>query len=206
MNSDSVPELDWVHLPPGVEPESLWDCLHDSYLIRSRSNLWERTVTLDFRSYHLQEHFELPEDWEFQFRFEQVAAVRVFTYQTPKHPEREAIEVSGRALTHEEDYRLSVEAHERDRLETASWSSFELALVDEDTSFDVLNAEYVQREDGALTLRLGGMLHGSNWHQLVIRAGNLTVLRSDRESFSLEELLTMGETYLEDFSRRRPEP
>lgn len=204
MSADAAPELDWVHLPPGVEPESLWACLHDSYLIRSRSNLWERTVTLDFRSYHLQAHFELPEDWEFQFRFEQVAAVRVFTYQSPTHPESEAIEASGRELTHEEHYRLATEANAHGRQETASWSSFELALADEDTSFDVLDAEYVRQEDATITLRLGGMLDSSDWHQLVIRAGNLTVLRNDQESFSLEELITMGEAYWEDFSRRRP--
>jgi len=206
MSSESPPELDWVHLPPRIEPESLWGCLHDSYLTRIQSELWQRTVTFQFRSYHLQKHFGLPEDWIFQFRFEQVESVRVLTYERPEHPDLAASDASGRELTQEEAYRCAVEANDRSRHVTTSWSCVELALAEEDSSFDVLEAEFVRYGEGPVALRLGGMLHSSDWHQLTIRAGGLTLSRGDRESFTLEELVAMGQAYWKHFSQRRSDP
>ncbi len=42
--------IDWLNLPKMTQAVSLWDCLHDAEIVSLRSNLLERTMSLDVKS------------------------------------------------------------------------------------------------------------------------------------------------------------
>src|SRR4051812_13476750 len=73
-------ELDWVHPPPSIEPQSMWNCLHDGELQSVHADTLERSLELAFEVSYLQEHHRLPDDLLFQFRFSGVRSVRATTF------------------------------------------------------------------------------------------------------------------------------
>src|SRR5687768_16664933 len=84
--SESRVEVDWVHLPAGVEPRSLWSCLHDTELTAASSDIWNRSLVLEFNVLHLLEHHRLPDDLRFRFCLSEVRAVRAAAFVYPEPP------------------------------------------------------------------------------------------------------------------------
>jgi len=60
-------KTDWVNLPSDIIPISLWDCLHDAELFKISSDLYDRSVTIEFGAYHILEYHDMPEDMKFIF-------------------------------------------------------------------------------------------------------------------------------------------
>ena len=195
MSDPSAANLDWVHLVSGVEPRSLWSCLHDAYLRSIQSDPLERSAVLEFETLHLQGWRGTPEDLRFRFLLTGVSSVRAATGVPWPGP---APDVTGKP--YEEQNRL-IEAYQAKwREESVSWREFEERLAT-GIRFEVLHAELAQHERTA-TLYLGGMLDDEAWHSLFLRAAQLSVSRSDGEPFSLDALIALGDDYWEAFSQR----
>ena len=69
-------ELDWTHLPHGVEAINLWSWLHDAMLEECESDPLARTLTLQIDSAHIREHRGLEEESRFVLMFRGVKSVR----------------------------------------------------------------------------------------------------------------------------------
>jgi hypothetical protein len=206
MADEGRAELDWIHLPQGVEPASLWDCLHDAALRAIRSDPWQRSVMLEFDVFYIREHHHLPDNCLFEFYFTDIRSVRAITYSYPDPPKLNGMSIPAPpaivGMRVEDKLRLKGEYVQKGRYETVTWGEFEKALAD--AEFEVHDAEIVQGEE-VVTLRLWGMLGGEDWHQLVLRASRLSVHRSDDVAFSLDDLIALGNAYWEAFSQRREE-
>jgi hypothetical protein len=201
--SENRVEIDWVHLPASVEPQSLWTCLHDAELTAVTSDLWNRTVVLEFDVLHLRKHHHLPEDLRFRCRLCDVRSVRAVAFAYPEPPLLNGLtlpappEVAGMSV--EEQLHLKGEYTARGRDESVSWGSFEAALAD--TRFEVLEAEFVQNSE-TVALHLEGRLDDEYWYRLFLQAGSLAVERSDGAACSLERFIALGDAYWEAFSSR----
>jgi hypothetical protein len=166
----------WAHLAAGVEAVSLWECLHDAYLVALRSDPAAAAVELELTSPHLREHFGLGSDWRFTLRFTGVGLVRA------------------------ERWAFVAEGLSAGRLESASWRELE-AAVGAECSLDVYDAELA--EQGGVALRLCGVLDSETYCALEIVAQALTASRNDGLPFSIEDLMVMGRAYWEAFAARR---
>jgi hypothetical protein len=194
MAGDRDERLDWAHLPHGVEPESLWSCLHDAKLRGTRSDLAGGTLVLVFESVHLREHLGLPDDWRFELHFAGVRSARATGWVRPEPPH-----LNG--LGSEEQSRLTNQHFQTGREESMTWSQFERML--DNAALDILDADLACGPN-VVAMRFGGMLDGDQWHQLIVQAGELSVRRSDDLPSSLDELQGLGEAYWTAFSQRQP--
>ena len=195
MSETDASNLDWVHLPPGVQPRSLWSCLHDAYVRSIRSDTLERSVHLEFETPHLQGWRGTPEDLRFCFLLSGVSSVRVATCVPWPGP---APDVTGKPYA--EQNRLIHAYQAKWREESVNWREFEERLST-GISLEVLHAELAQNESSA-TLYLGGRLDYDEWHSLYLRAAQISASRSDGEPFSLDALIALGDDYWEAFSER----
>lgn len=189
--------LDWVHLPAGVEPMSLWEPLHDGEIRALRSDLLERSVTLEIDVYHLRRSHDLGEDFRFLLRLGGVRSVRAT---------RHAFWPGGFTMPdgtpYEEQRRLVAEYHAKGREHSVDWATLETALEDPERFLDISHAELTAGA-GTVALRLQCMLDGDEWHDLYLYAESLEVAGSDGRALTLEEFLRLGHDYWEAFSRRR---
>ena len=65
--ADENSPCDWLNLPSASSALSLWDSLHDAYVVSIQSKLLERTVDLFCESEHLSEFHKLGEGFQFVF-------------------------------------------------------------------------------------------------------------------------------------------
>lgn len=177
-------KADWINLPPDVEADSLWPCLHDGELISCRSDKAGEKLTLEFNVKHLLKAGE--EDVRFLFNFGGVSSVRA-TLNT-REPKEEPTESDPYAW----------------REESISWDDFEKYMATD--PLDVSNADIVFADD-SVALHVEGMLNGDLFDsihcQAFIRGNSMTVSRSDSKEFSLEMLKQLGRDYWDNFGKGR---
>jgi len=196
MSEDSEQELDWIHMPPGSEVESLWDCLHDGELVSSHSDLINRAVSLEFIVHHLQE--EPDDNLRFFLHLKNVQSVRAnVTFRWPG----EFIVPEG--ASRDEELRMGKEYQAKWREESIGWLSFEGSLSTDPLL--ISDAEFA-RSNGMLALKISGSLDGERFNDLYcsifLRGTSISASRSDGEPFTLEQFIEMGRRYWEKYSQR----
>ena len=189
---------DWVHLPAGVQIESLWATLHDARLYFVGSDKMARTATLRF------EIFYLDDDVTVTFSLEEVTSLRVTRaavwpgkYERPEGTSRS------------EESRLVAEYQSKWREESVGWGEFEalpgISNIDasdhEKDYLDISNADLVQ-SGAEVTLHLQGHLQSADlWHELFLRGSSLHVISSDHSILSLEHLTELGQAWWDGFGK-----
>ncbi len=186
---------DWIHLPPGLEPRSLWVFLHDAVLHTIRSDTLERSAVLEFRIFYLREQPDQQEGLTIQIRLTDVTSVRAITFVHWPGPAPETL-----GKSYDEQTRLVSEYQAKGREETLSWSELENALMTAD--FGVLQAWLASSEEG-VTLHLEGVLDDEHWCAVFVRAGSLSISRNDGSGITLDELEELGAAYWQGFGKRR---
>ena len=196
IETNEIPEMDWVHLPTGCDVQSLWDCLHDGRLLSCNSDLLNRTACLEFDIAHLRAENEVV---RFLLHFDQVTSVRANVFVTLpgkfKVPD---------GATREQEHRLIAEYQVKWREESIGWSEFEDSL--ESDSLSVSDSS-LARTDGIAALKLNGHLEGEKFTDqfctIYIRCGDIRATRSDGQLFSLEQFLDLGHDYWGAFAERQ---
>ena len=186
---DDELQVDWTHLPNGVEEVSLWRCLHDGFLLACESDEETRNVRLTFRVKHLVEDDEVT----FFFYIKEVSSARASLVFRPRRPFEE------NSNTSPEERTLLVEKYQRKFQErSVAWSEFESFLPTD--NMDISDAGVAMKE-GAVTLRLEGFMDGENINDLYctifVRGVELSVSRSDQDTFSLSDFIALGNEYWE---------
>ena len=191
-------KLNWVHLPPGREPISLWDSLHDGELAGLRSDLFRRSLTVECRVWHLIEFHKLPERLSFMFDFSNVTSARVTRWA--RWP-GDVAELKG--LSHEEQTRIVAEYQAKWREESDSWQSFEDHITSGQIDAPDIDNAQLARDNKAVALRLDIDTDDQGFRVLTIAAESLTIRRSDGNLLSLEAFTQLGEDYWSAFASRR---
>lgn len=195
MSETNMPVLDWVHLPEGVESESLWECLHDAEILSCKSDLMARTVTLEFKIAHL---VEKGSDLTFLIHFEKVASTRSTIHIDWPGEFKIPME-----LPYAEKVLLNHEQYEMGREQSFGWEDFEESLSTDPLM--VSGAQFVL-SGGTSCFKVEGMLgwdkFDSQYCIVTIRCGMISASRSDGEAFSFHELKDLGRTYWEAFDNR----
>jgi hypothetical protein len=196
MEDEKQPIYDWVHLPIGIQEESLWECLHDAQLIRVASDRLEHAVELEFRVGYLSEFHKLPEELTFNLRLCGVQSVRVA--QSVPWPGEFSVP---QGTSRPEETRLIDEYQAKWREESVSWPEFEARLASSEDVAEVMDAACLQIEPGQFALRLL-LCIDPNYPTLFLRSESAEVARSDGQPTSLAEFLKLGEDYWEAFAAR----
>ena len=193
--------MDWANLPAGISVESLWEGLHEAQIIFIQSNLLERTVTLHVEIENLRIFHQWPLDMHFVFRLDGVQSARVLKYSIWPGPFAVPPGVSK-----EEQERLVAEYQTKWREESLSWTELEKAMAAEDKQvIDISDAGLATEKDGAVALRISGLLNYTAYHEIFLRAEKLTISRTDAGEISVEELLKLGEAYWDALERHEKE-
>jgi len=183
--------VDWVNLPAEVSAESLWEGLHEAQIISIQSNLLDRTLTLHVEIENLRIFHQWPLDMQFVFRLDGVQSARVVKYSI--WPGTFAVPPG---VSKEEQERLVAEYQAKWREESLSWSDLEEAVTAEHKQvIDIADASLARKKDGAVALRIGGLLNYTAYHEILLRAEKLTILRTDAGEVTIAELLKLGEAY-----------
>src|SRR6267143_1892173 len=192
---------DWVNLPAGISDESLWEGLHQAQIISIQSNLLERTVTLHVEIENLRIFHQGPLDMQFIFRLDGVHSARVVKYSN--WPGTFAVPPGA---SKEEQERLVAEYQAKWREESANWSDLEKAVTAEHKQvIDIVDATLAAEKDGAVALRVSGLLNYTAYHELFLRAEKLTISRTDAGEVSIEELLKLGAAYWDALEQHEKE-
>jgi hypothetical protein len=195
---DSV-KLDWVNLPSGVATISLWDSLHDGELTAVRSDLMDRSLSMEFQVHHVLDFHKLPERLSFIFAFVNVTSARATRWQKWPGQIREL-----KGLPYEEQTRLISEYQAKWREESDSWQSFEKRLATGHVDApDIYNADLAQ-SDNAVAFRIEVNMEEQGFQVITVAAQNLSIRRSDGQLLSLEAFLQLGADYWTAFANRRP--
>lgn len=189
---------DWVHLPAGVQAESLWTTLHDAELYFVGSDRMARTATLSFKIFYLDDNVTVT------IHLEEVTSLRVTRAAVwPGEYERPE------GISRSDESRLVAEYQSKWREESMGWGELEALLGssnldasdDEKDYLDISNADLVQ--DGAeVALHLQGHLQSADlWHELFLRGSRLSVVSSDGSILSLEHLTELGQSWWDGFGK-----
>lgn len=193
--------LDWVNLPHGISSVSLWDGLHEAQIISMQSNLLERTVTLNLEIENLRIFYQWPLDVQFVFRLGGVQSARVVKYSIWPGPFSLPPGVSK-----EEQERLVAEYQTKWREESLNWSDLEKAMTAEHKQvIDIADATLATEKNGAVALRISGLLNYTAYHELFLRAEKLTISRTDAGELAVAELLKLGEAYWDALEQQENE-
>ncbi len=193
--------LDWVNLPHGISSVSLWDGLHEAQIISIQSNLLERTVTLNVEIENLRIFYQWPLDMQFVFRLDRVQSARVVKYSIWPGPFTVPPGVSK-----EEQERLVAEYQAKWREESLNWSDLEKAMTAEHKQvIDIADATLATEKNGAVALRISGLLNYTAYHELFLRAEKLTISRTDAGEIAVAELLKLGDAYWDALERQEDE-
>jgi hypothetical protein len=68
---------------------------------------------------------------------------------------------------------------------------------------DIMDATLVTAIDNSVALRIGDLLIHTKWHELILRAERLTLIRGDGQDLGIAGLLKMGGAYWEAFEQQR---
>jgi hypothetical protein len=193
--------VDWGNLPAGISVESLWEGLHEAQIISIQSNLLERTVTLHVEIENLRIFHQWPLDMHFVFRLDGVQSARVVKYSIWPGPFAVPPGVSK-----EEQERLVADYQAKWREESLSWSDLEKAVTAEHKQvIDISDAGLATEKDGAVALRISGLLNYTAYHEIFLRAEKLTISRTDAGKVSVAELLKLGEAYWDALEQHEKE-
>jgi len=193
--------VDWVNLPARVSAAPLWEGLHEAQIISIESNLLERTVTLHVEIENLRIFHQWPLDMRFVFRLDGVQSARVVKYSVWPGPFAVPPGVSKA-----EQERLVAEYQAKWREESLSWSDLEKAVTAEHQQvIDIADAALAAEKDGAVALRIGGLLNYTAYHEIFLRAQKLTISRTDAGEVTIEELLKLGEAYWDALEQHEKE-
>jgi len=193
--------VDWVNLPAGISGESLWDGLHEAQIISIQSNLLERTVTLHVEIENLRIFHQWPLDMQFIFRLDGVQSARVVKYSI--WPGTFAVPPG---VSTEEQERQVAEYQAKWREESANWSDLEKAVTAEHKQvIDIADATLATEQDGAVALRISGLLNYTAYHEIFLRAEKLTISRTDAAEIKVAELLRLGKAYWDELEQHEKE-
>jgi hypothetical protein len=193
--------VDWVHLPPGISGVPLWDGLHEAQIISIQSNLLERTVTLNLEIENLRIFHQWPLDMQFVFRLDGVQSARVVKYSI--WPGAFSVPPG---VSKEEEARLVAEYQAKWREESLSWSDLEKEMTAEHKQvIDIADATLGTEKDGAVALRISGLLNYTTYHELFLRAEKLTISRTDAGELTVSELLKLGKAYWDALEQQENE-
>jgi hypothetical protein len=193
--------LDWVNLPHGISSVSLWDGLHEAQIISMQSNLLERTVTLNLEIENLRIFYQWPLNMQFVFRLGGVQSARVLKYSVWPGPFSLPPGVSK-----EEQERLVAEYQAKWREESLNWSDLEKNMTAEHKQvIDIADATLATEKNGAVALRISGLLNYTAYHELFLRAEKLTISRTDAGEIAVAELLKLGEAYWDALEQQENE-
>jgi hypothetical protein len=193
--------VDWTNLPPGISGVSLWDGLHEAQIISIQSNLLERTVTLNVEIENLRIFYQWPLDMQFVFRLDGVQSARVVKVSIWPGPFTVPPGVSK-----EEQERLVAEYQAKWREESLNWSDLEKAMTAEHKQvIDIADATLATEKNGAVALRISGLLNYTAYHELFLRAEKLTISRTDAGEIAVAELLKLGDAYWDALERQEDE-
>jgi len=193
--------LDWVNLPERISSASLWEGLHEAQIISIQSNLLERTVTLHMEIENLRVFHQWPLDMQFVFRLDGVQSARVMKYSIWPGPFAVPPGVSK-----EEQERMVAEYQAKWREESLSWSDLENAVTAEHQQvIDISDANLATEKDGVVALRIIGLLNYTAYHEIFLRAEELTISRTDAGEVSIAELLKLGEAYWDALEKHEKE-
>lgn len=189
-------KIDWVNLPSDIIPISLWDCLHDAELFKISSDLYDRSVAIEFGAYHILEFHDMPKDMKFVFLFEKVTSARVCKYAIwPGKFERPD------NISRDEETRLVNEYQSKWREESLGWNDFVEIIQDKENNFDISHSEFATNGN-ELAFRIEGMLNDRSYHVIFIKASNLIIKKSNGEIISLDQFLRLGQDFWNDFAER----
>jgi len=193
--------IDWVNLPAEVSAESLWEGLHEAQIISIQSNLLDRTVTLHVEIENLRIFHQWPLDMQFVFRLDGVQSARVVKYSI--WPGTFAVPPG---VSKEEQERLVAEYQAKWREESLSWRDLEEAVTAEHKQvIDIADASLARKKDGAVALRIGGLLNYTAYHEILLRAEKLTISRTDAGEVTIAELLKLGAAYWDALEQHEKE-
>lgn len=193
--------VDWVNLPPGVSGASLWDGLHEAQIISIQSNVLERSVTLHVEIENLRIFYQWPLEMQFVFRLDGVQSARVQKYSV--WPGAFSIPAG---TSKEEEARLVAEYQAKWREESLSWTDLEKTMTEENKQvIDISDATLATGPDGAVALRINGLLNYTMYHEIFLRAERLTISRTDAGELKVEELLKLGAAYWDALERQEDE-
>lgn len=184
--------VDWVNLPLGIEPTSVWCSVHDAPLLSASSDLLARTLTLNFDTYYLRTFHNLGEGITFSFLLEGVQSVRAFRWSV--WPGDFQLPPANKWDAHQAKM---AEFRKLWRQESESWERFQ-SSVNSDENAEITEGEVVNA-DGISTLRLGVQMGNGEWYEVFVRAEALALLRSDQQEVALSESLSLGHAYWEAF-------
>ena len=191
-------ELDWTHLPEGVETVDLWSWLHDAMLEECESDPLARTLTLQIDSAHIRKHRKLEEETRFVLMFRGVTAVRgVRSLIWPG----EFVRPDG--ISREDESDLVAEYQTKWRTETVSWPDVEEQIAE--GGLDISDASFA-RGDEQVAIMLGGQNRAApdgyaNWLEIQIAAQALEVGLTSGEALTVDEALQWGDTYWDEWSK-----
>jgi hypothetical protein len=192
---------DWVNLPAGISGVSLWEGLHEAQIISMQSSLLERTVMLHVEIENLRIFHQWPLDMRFVFRLDGVQSARVVKYSI--WPGTFAVPPG---VSKEEQERLMAQYQAKWREESLSWSDLEKAMTAEPKQvIDIVDAALATGKDGAVALRISGLLNYTAYHELFLRAEKLTISRTDAGEITVAELLKLGEAYWDALEQHEKE-
>jgi len=190
-----------MNLPAGISGAPLWDGVHEAQIISIQSNLLDRSVTLHVEIENLRVFYQWPLDMQFIFRLDGVQSARAMTYSIWPGPFAVPPGVSK-----EEQERLVAEYQAKWREESLSWSDLEKAVTAEHKQvIDIADAALATEKDGAVALRIAGLLNYTAYHELFLRGEKLTISRTDAGELSIEELLKLGEAYWDALEQHEKE-
>lgn len=189
---------DWVHLPVGVQAESLWTTLHDARLYFAGSDRIARTATLRFEIFYLDDNVTVT------FNLEEVTSLRVTRAAVwPGEYERPE------GISRSDESKLIAEYHSKWREESMGWGELEALLGsnnldasdDEKDYLDISNADFVQ-SGAEVALHIQGFLLSADlWHELYLRGSRHHVVSSDGSILSLEHLTELGQSWWNGFGK-----
>jgi len=142
-----------------------------------------------------------PLDMHFVFQLDGVHSARVVKYSI--WPGAFAVPPG---VSKEEQDRLVAEYQAKWREESASWSDLEKAVTAEHQQvIDIADASLAAEKDGAMALRISGLLNYTAYHEIFLRAEKLTISRTDAGEVTVAELLKLGAAYWDALERHEEE-
>lgn len=186
------PAFDFVHLPPGVEPESAWVGLHDATIEAVRSDPAACTAELDVRFPYIGGRGGMPEDGRATLRFNRVKALRATRYESPPDPYPKNDKVAQAAWS------------ARSRTVSMDWAEVERLSARGD-QIDVYDAGFA-RADGRFALTLSWCIQDDereSWGDAYFAAEAVDVLLPAGATMSFEEMVELGGQYWDESRKRR---
>ncbi len=190
-------KLDWIHLPPGTDPLSLWPCLHDARIHGATSDRLARTLHLDLDVFYIRKHHGLPDSFRFTLGMIDVESARATQHILWPG---ECVVPAG--SSRDDERRIIDEYRAKWREESFSWDDFERAAGSGE--HEILEASLVRGDRTSIHLSTCPTVATAtnHAHEVFVRAEAMSLVGSDGTDFGIERFLAMGEAYWEAFGSR----